>query len=115
MRTRAWRTSPREQLSSADGRLSTVDDGCPNRARLAGDSGAAPCGRADLGQATSLTCGRHVHTAWPEPSPDAPRRCINHLATPRAALRERRESLAEARRRERRLEREARLGGLAPV
>src|SRR5439155_13517037 len=60
MRTRACRTSPREQLSSADGRLST-------------------------------------------------------LATPRAALRERCESLAEARRRERGFERETRLGGLAPV
>jgi hypothetical protein len=37
------------------------------------------------------------------------------IATPRAALRERRESLAEARWRKRRLERETRLGGLAPV
>src|SRR6266576_431364 len=48
-------------------------------ARLDGGSGAAPCGRAVLAQATSLGCGRHVHTAWPEPSPDAPRRGINHL------------------------------------
>jgi hypothetical protein len=45
---------------------------------------AAPCGRADLGQAPSLACGRHVHTAWPEPSPDAPRRDINHLASKNA-------------------------------
>src|SRR6478609_7870396 len=60
VRTRAWRTSPREQLSSADGRPLT-------------------------------------------------------LATPRAALRERRETFAEAGRGERRFERQARLGGLAPV
>ncbi len=31
-----------------------------------------------LGQATSLACGCPVHPAWPEPSPDAPRRDLNH-------------------------------------
>src|SRR5712692_11134104 len=48
-------------------------------ARLDGGSGAAPCGRVSLDQAAGLACGCPVHTAWPEASPDAPRRGINHL------------------------------------
>jgi hypothetical protein len=32
-----------------------------------------------LDKATSLAFGRPDHTAWPEPSPDAPRHGSNHL------------------------------------
>jgi hypothetical protein len=35
-----------------------------------------------LARHTSLTFDWPVHTAWPEPSPDAPRRGINHLSPP---------------------------------
>src|SRR2546425_217372 len=94
--------------------LLTVDDWCPDSARLGGGSGAAPCGRPSLRQAPCLACGWPVHTSWPEPSPGPPRRGTNHL-TARAAVRERREAFAEARRCERRLERAARFCGLAPV
>src|SRR5204862_5254166 len=38
------------------------------------------CCRAGLGQASSLAAVRRVHTAWPEPSPDAPRRGTSHLS-----------------------------------
>src|SRR2546421_12594313 len=94
---------PGRALSSPDGRRLTVDDWCPDSARLDGDSGAAPCGRPSLRQAPGLACVWPVHTSWPEPSPDAPCRGANHLAA-RAAVRERREAFAEARRCERRLE-----------